>query len=790
MNGRTLLSLAFGTLLCAGSPLAQCVGPAIATFPHLEDFEAGPVWMVGGTASDWAWGTPAHPTINSAGGGVNSWCVGGLTGSFYNLGQLAYIESPCFDLSALQYPWISFKIFWEVERQYDGMVLQYSLNGGATYTNVGAYGDPVDCLNDNWYNEDNVNNLTSASPRHGWSGRVGPSAGSCSGGMGSGAWVTAKHCLSSLAGEPSVRFRFLFGAGTACNSYDGIGIDDVLLSEAPPNNAAFSYTCNGNQVTFINTSALCPNQFTWDFGDPGSGALNTSTVQNTAHNYPGPGTYDVTFTAAGPCNAPSTVVVPITILDVSVTGTDPQCIASSGSATAVVTGSAGPFTYLWSPGGQTSATITGLVAGTYSVEVTAPGACGGIASVTLNAPSSPLALTLSSTDVLCDGGTDGTAGVIASGGVAPVDLLWSPGGQTTSTITGLSAGSYTVTVSDAAGCVVDTAITVNGPPPLVVTAMPDASICSGASIALTATTAGGTGATALAWNPAGPNVSPTSTTTYTVTATDANGCVSPGDGVTITVGSAILPVIATSFPVGCAPWCVDFSTATPGASFDWAFGDGTSATGSSITHCYTAADNYDVSLTVTDVDGCSGVISMPDLVTVQPVPDASFVPTPAVAIISDPVFLLSNTSSGAQDFSWTFGDPAGSTSVETSPAFTYPAIGCYPVELVALSDAGCADTARAELCVEDEFTLYVPNTFTPNDDGINDAFSIVTSVRDPQDFELRVFDRWGGELWNTADRTMWWSGQGTADGIYAWTLSLRDATGTLRKARGHVVLLR
>jgi gliding motility-associated-like protein len=92
--------------------------------------------------------------------------------------------------------------------------------------------------------------------------------------------------------------------------------------------------------------------------------------------------------------------------------------------------------------------------------------------------------------------------------------------------------------------------------------------------------------------------------------------------------------------------------------------------------------------------------------------------------------------------------------------------------------------------VEDEFALYAPNAFTPNNDGINDAFGVVTSVRDPKEFELRVFDRWGGEVWSTTDRTATWSAGGVADGVYAWTLSLKDATGTLRKQRGHVVVLR
>ena len=789
MNHCSPILLAVGLLWANGLVLGQC-GPVINTFPHLEDFESGPVWVDGGTASDWAWGTPAHATINGAGGGVNSWCVGGLTGSFYNLGQQAYIESPCYDFSSLQYPWISFKIFWEVERQYDGMVLQYSLNGGSSYTNVGAFGDPVDCLNDNWYNEDYVNNLTTASPRNGWSGRMGPTAGSCSGGNGSGAWVTAMHCMYGLAGASSVRFRFLFGAGTACNSYDGIGIDDVLIQNATPNNAAFTYTCIGNQVTFLNSSSLCPNVFAWDFGDPASGALNTSTVQNTAHTFSAAGTYDVSLTVSGPCNAPSTIAQTITIVETTITATDPQCIASSGSAAAVVSGGVGPFTYLWSPGGQTTASISGLPAGTYTVDVSGPNTCGSSATSTLNPVASPLSVTLTNTDVSCASGTDGSATATVNGGTAPVDLLWSTGGQTTSSITGLSAAVYTVTISDGAGCQLDTTVTVDEPLPLTVTAMADASICSGASLTLTATSAGGTGAVAFAWSPAGPSVSPTVTTTYSVIATDANGCTSAADPVDVNVGNAITPIITNSLAQGCAPWCVDFSTVTAGVTFTWAYSDGASGSGASVSHCFADAGSFDVTLTVTDADGCSGTLNAPDLVTVAPIPEASFVPAPSVAIISSPTFILNNTSGGGLNFVWSFGDPQGSTSTAPSPSITYSAVGCYTVELLATNDAGCADAERMELCVEDEFALYVPNTFTPNDDGLNDVFGVITSVRDPQAFELRVFDRWGGELWVSTDANTPWTGATVPDGVYAWTVNLLDATGKQRKQRGHVVLLR
>src|SRR5690606_16919098 len=205
---------------CPPQALAQC-GTPIATFPYTEGFETAPAWTSGATARDWAWGTPSHPLINSAGGGTKCWCVGGLSGTFYNNNERSWLESPCFDFSALDNPRIAFKIFWEVERQYDGMTFQYSTDGGLTYSNVGAFGETLDCNTTYWFNSNNITNLGAGiNPKHGWSGRQGSTQGSCLGGNGSQAWVTAKHCLGWLAHAPSVRFRFYFGAGSECNNYD------------------------------------------------------------------------------------------------------------------------------------------------------------------------------------------------------------------------------------------------------------------------------------------------------------------------------------------------------------------------------------------------------------------------------------------------------------------------------------------------------------------------------------------------------------------------------------------
>lgn len=107
MKKNLFLKAIFTFLFIYNQGFSQCV----TTFPYSENFEAAPAWTVAGVNSDWAWGTPAHPILNSAGGGTKSWCVGGLTGSFYNFSQQSTLTSPCFNFSTLSYPWISLKIF-------------------------------------------------------------------------------------------------------------------------------------------------------------------------------------------------------------------------------------------------------------------------------------------------------------------------------------------------------------------------------------------------------------------------------------------------------------------------------------------------------------------------------------------------------------------------------------------------------------------------------------------------------------------------------------------------------
>ena len=791
LQERRTISFILGALLPFVGPFAQCTS-TISTFPYQEGFETNAAWTAGGTASDWAWGTPSHPSINTAAEGTKGWFVGSLSGMYYEFGQQSWLESPCFDLTTLQYPYISFKLYWECERQYDGLGFQYSLDQGTTWSNVGSFNGPNDCLNTNWFNTQSITTLYQANPKMGWSGRAGPTAGSCAGGQGSEAWVTASQCLNDLQGEPSVKFRFIFGAGTQCNDFDGIGVDLVQIGEAPPNQAAFAFECTGNTIDFQDNSTPCPSARTWDFGDPASGVANTSSLNTPQHTFTAAGTYQVTLTVSGPCNAPSTITQSVTITDVTVQTTDAGCTQDQGTASVIVDPGAGAVTYAWSPGGETTQTITGLVPGDVTVSVSGNSICAAQATGTIAMGSTGPTVTETHTNVTCADADDGTATLTVTGGATPFAYAWSPNIADAGSVTGLAPATYACVVTDASGCDGSVEVVITEPQPLTITPQTDVAICSGETTDLSATAEGGVGAYTFTWTPEGPSVAPATNTVYSVVATDANGCTSVSADVLVTVGASVDAAFVLSDTLGCAPYCVTFTDqSTSLGTRTWNFGDGSDPVeGSAVEHCFLEAGSYDVTLTITTADGCEGTITRVNAVNVLAVPVAAFAYSPSVTTIDQPAFQFIDQSTDATIWNWSFGDPDDSLSTDRSPAFAYSEVGCYTVELQVANDLGCTSSTSAVVCIEDEFLLFAPNTFTPNNDEINDGFEVVTSVEDPGFYELLIFDRWGQVLFTATEKDQEWSGEGAPIGIYAWQLKIQDTQGRLQERQGHVTLVR
>jgi len=185
---------------------------SINTFPYSESFESGNGnWTAGGTNNSWQLGEPENTVIDTASAGTQCW-VTNLTGN-YNLNELSYVQSPCFDLSAMADPWLEMDVWYEAEGGWDGAQVQYSADGGNSWHTLGAYGDTA------WYNDYDVDGIANNAP--GWTGADA---------NGSNGWITVRHSMLPLTAYSGIRLRVLFGAGNFYNE-EGFAFDNIHISD-------------------------------------------------------------------------------------------------------------------------------------------------------------------------------------------------------------------------------------------------------------------------------------------------------------------------------------------------------------------------------------------------------------------------------------------------------------------------------------------------------------------------------------------------------------------------------
>jgi hypothetical protein len=162
------------------------------------------------------------------------------------------------------------------------------------------------------------------------------------------------------------------------------------------------------------------------------------------------GTYNFTVTDAVGCVKTGTVTIaPVNVFSGALSGTSPTCIASNGALSVTASGGTAPYTYLWNNGATTSS-ISGLPQGGYNVTITDANGCVGHAYQSLQS-TTPISLGLATTQATCIYNNDGSILAVPTGGTAPYTYTWS-NGNTTNNPTGLGAGHYYVSVTDANGC--------------------------------------------------------------------------------------------------------------------------------------------------------------------------------------------------------------------------------------------------------------------------------------------------------------------------------------------------
>jgi gliding motility-associated-like protein len=242
---------------------------------------------------------------------------------------------------------------------------------------------------------------------------------------------------------------------------------------------------------------------------------------------------------------------------------------------------------------------------------------------------------------------------------------------------------------------------------------------------------------------------------------------------------------------------VDFSnTSVPVSSNQlWDFGNGNTSTQANPTVVFTSDGCYDITLSVSDANGCSSSSIFSNFICVEPRPNAAFSVVNNELPVLNPTVQLINNSTNATNYMWYFGD--GNTSQIESPTYTYSASsGSFLIQLVATNNAGCSDTTQQSVSIIDDLIFYIPNAFTPNGDESNNSFEAVfTSGIDSQNFNLTIFNRWGETVFETNDPKIGWDGtyKGVLvqEGIYTWTLRFKSPNNDKKQTfNGSVTVLK
>jgi gliding motility-associated-like protein len=252
-----------------------------------------------------------------------------------------------------------------------------------------------------------------------------------------------------------------------------------------------------------------------------------------------------------------------------------------------------------------------------------------------------------------------------------------------------------------------------------------------------------------------------------------------------------------NLPMGlCNPGTVAFSNGSSGElpmSYQWIFSNGNTSSTFEPVQIFSPAGVYGATLMVTTGAPCidTSMASVSNI-TVFPAPVAGFSLSPSVTSIFDPQITFTNSSSGnATSWNYYFGD--GGSSTDTNCVYVYSTPGVYDVMQVVANSNGCSDTVIKEVKILPEFRFWIPNTFTPNKDGMNDVF--MPKVIGVSKYEFYIYNKWGEKIYSDTDPSQGWDGtfkgKKCEQDVYVWKIwFVNDLTREREAHFGQVLLLR
>ncbi len=616
-------------------------------------------------------------------------------------------------------------------------------------------------------------------------------------------WIPQNVNTATAIAASAGSYTFsVFDPVNGCTSNSVVNVTQIVNTPTAVLVKSSDLSCSATTVTL--TAQGGGNNYVWNGGSLVN-ALNPSVV-NAAGNY----TVTITDAISG-CISNSVITVNQSSLMPNVAAiksNDLDCNNAQVTLTGSSTSTNVNFQWV---GGPASQIYNVTAPGIYTLSVTDPNT-GCVVFTTIAVSSIPMFSTALSVfgQINCNGGTNGIIQITnAGGGQAPFTITNVNSSAVITNviafpvqINGLGASSYTIIVTDANGCSKTHVIALNDPAKLNLAIGGITDICQGQQTSLSSTVSGGSPGYTYLWTPGGVNSStiglaPTTTGQYTLLATDSRGCVISS---TINVTVHPQPIASLNKPAvfGCNPVCNTFSLAQnqiPGYSYTWWFYNSITSTVSTLyspTICFNTPGVYNVSVSITSPYNCSATRSYSDYVTVYSKPIANFRFTPDRASTTEPEIKFFDQSNGATTYSWYNENDQFSTDKDPTHNFYDP--GKFLVSLI-VSNKYCSDTISKYVSFEDEL-FYIPNTFTPNDDGLNDLFHPLITGYSEEGYSFMIFDRWGALLYKTHDLhdngwNGYYKGEMSKDDVYIWKIDIKSAlSGKVKHLTGHVTLLK
>ncbi len=569
---------------------------------------------------------------------------------------------------------------------------------------------------------------------------------------------------------------------TDANGCTGSASINLSVNPLPtPSISGNTVFCLGDNTTLSANSGFV--SYLWSDGS------NTQTLTTGVA-----GSYIVTVTDANGCtNTTSATVIVNPLPSPLISGPNSICDGDSSIL------DAGNYSsYLWSTG-STMPSISISSAGIYTVTVTDTNGCIGTSpNFTLTVNPLPTAIISHDTSI-CKG--QSAAILLNFTGSSPFNFVYSNGSQAFSgsstnnlislTLSPESTSTYTLVSITDANC----AGSVSGSALISVKPVPSPAI-SGNNIICNGDTSMFTVGpfNSYLWSNGATTqqISVSAAANYVVTVTASNGCTASAS-LALIVNPTPIAAFTNDTSLTCDRPFINFfnySIYPPGSHFLWEFGDGAQSNQISPSHVYNDPGSYQVTLKITTSNGCIGRVQQLVVIDFFPFPVADFVTDKKEVSITNSTISMIDQSQHAVAWLWDFGDGMGSE--ERNPSHSFADYGKFIIKQTVANIAGCRDSYEEEVFVT---PFFVPNAFTPNNDGMNDYFFSIPYEMNLNAYKMSIWNRWGQKVFETDNPNSQWNGNfqtdnPAPDGVYIYQIKFRNQSNKDFTFEGRVSLIR